>query len=66
MYIYAMIFIMQTLTSVGYGNTSYGTQLEWCYVIFLEMVSVGLTALAMITVVYLINLRDRAFDEIIY
>ena len=66
MYIYAMVFIMQTLTSVGYGNTSYGTQIEWIYVIFLETVSVGLTALAMITVVYLINLRDRAFDEIIY
>ena len=57
---------MQTLTSVGYGNTSYGTQREWIYVIFLEMVSVGLTALALITVGYLVNLRDKAFDEIIY
>ena len=65
-YVFSMIFIQQTLTTVGYGNTSYQTELEWIFVMLLEMVSIGLTSLLLITIWEIIKLRDRAFEEIVF
>ena len=62
-----MIFIQQTLTTVGYGNTSYQTGTEWIFVMGLEMVSILLTSLLLITIWEILKLsKNHAFDEIVF
>ena len=66
LYQFSMIFIQQTLTTVGYGNTSYETVAEWSFVIVLEMVSVGMQALLLVTIWSILRLQDKAFDDIVF
>ena len=50
LYWYAMEFIMTALSTVGYGEHSYGAPLEYLFVMALEFCSIGLVAVSVIIV----------------
>ena len=39
LYIYSVLYVMTAITTVGYGNHSYQTQLEYYFAIILEILS---------------------------
>ena len=65
LYIYAILYIMTALTTVGYGNHSYGTQSEYFFVIWLEMMSTGVQAGTIYIFATLLNMKSNEFDSLI-
>ena len=65
LYIYAILYIMTALTTVGYGNHSYGTRLEYLFVIVLEMASTGVQAFSIYIFGTILNIKGNEFDALI-
>ena len=50
LYWYSMEYVMQTISSVGYGEHSYDSPIEYLFVIALEFCSIGFVAVSVIIV----------------
>ena len=61
---YALLYIMTALSTVGYGNHSYSTQLEYYFVMCLEMVSTLVQAVTIYIFSTILNLKSNEFDSL--
>ena len=65
LYIYALLFIMTALTTVGYGNHSYNTQLEYYFVMCLEMVSTLVQAVTIYIFSTVVSMKSNEFYALV-
>ena len=65
LYVYALLFILTAITTVGYGNHSYGTRKEYLFVIVLEGGSILITALVVILVATSFDIKQMKFQSLI-
>ena len=65
LYIYSVLYVMTALTTVGYGNHSYQTQLEYYFAIILEIMSTWIQAVIIYIFAGAISLESSEFDSLV-
>ena len=62
LYFYALIYILQTITTVGYGNSTYGTYLEYSFALVIESISLVYNGLILVAMTEVSTLSSNNFD----
>ena len=62
LYFYALIYILQTITTVGYGNSTYGTYLEYSFALLIESISLVYNALVLVVMTEVSTLQSNNFQ----
>ena len=63
LYFYVAVFILQTITTVGYGNTSYESSREYIFVMLLESGCIVYSGYLLSTILTLLKLQSIKFKE---
>lgn len=63
LYVYAVIYILQTITTVGYGNSTYGTYLEYSYALLVESISLVYNAIVLVIMTEVDSLESNNFKS---
>ena len=62
LYFYSLIYILQTITTVGYGNSTYGTYLEYSFALMIESISLVYNALVLVVMQEVSTLQSNNFQ----
>ena len=60
-----MEFITQAVSTVGYGDQSYGSSYEYLFVMALEFCSIGFVALSVIIVSTWVRIQNQSFKTLL-